>query len=1138
MATASIASLNTRGLNDPAKCLTAFNFLQSEGCDIFLLQECNIPYKDNYKVFEERWTYGQSVWSGDNNNRSSGVAILFKGWGVNIHRVQHVIHGRVLCVDVVMNNARLRIINVYCPADLQERLETLRAIQPLLVCGDEVVLGGDFNCLLAIKDRLTTSTVRLDSSSESLKNILKDFKMTDTFRAINPRQPGYTWSNGRTHSRIDFLLASQGLQVTRASVTPVFFSDHHKIECTLVLNGKTEKGKGSWKLNTSLLQDKKVVGRLKEKLVQWRTLQFAFENLGEWWEEVKRRVRLFFTEVGKKTAKNSRFKLRRQQAKLQRLYTMAHSGFNVSEDIATLKREMLRISTDASRGLLARSRIQHLEENEKCTRYFFRKMARPRNVMEAIKDKDGNEKRETKDILNCVQSFYSDLYMGEELDRRSLERLLTKVDKKVHVFNDLLETDLTVNELTKAVNSMKDNKAPGADGLPKEFYTTFWTEIKGPLLDMYNESLHLGKLPPSLREGIISLLFKKGERNDIKNWRPLTLLGVDRKILAKALFFRLQEVAGEVVGAEQTCVIPGRSMGDSLALVRDSYLYAVDRRVPLCMAGLDLEKAFDRINHEYLKQVMVAFGFGPRIRAWIDLLYYDCNSRVIINGNTTSTFKVQSGVRQGCPLSVVLFILAMEPLACAIRQDHSIRGLLVPGSSGKEAKMTLYMDDMSVLCRDNASLVKALEWSDCFSRASGAKLNRAKSECMYINWQDNKLDLGLKEQKERIKVLGIEIGRDMIRVNWESRLPQIKGKLLRWEERELTITGKVLVIKAEIYASLTFLAATLPVPREFLTPLRRAVFQFLWGSQQERVRREIMYRPKEKGGKAVPELGTKLEALFLTPIINSVLIDNNPGLWCYFAKFWVGQIISSRLGKRLPLDSPHAENRPELYGKAIKLFGSAFPARTLVSKVDRCTVEEKLSPQTHRLVPVGVLIESECIQVWNNVNSQYLLNMQKDVAWSAVHGCLPTRAFLHRRRCSRSSKCPRTNCNMDENIGHLFWSCPHSKRVWGILRPWLIDLYKDPTEKDVLYGELHGNNRDTWLRWWAVINCTKEAIWKCRNVLIYKKFSITPESVAKLSVNIARDYVLKDKTKYSNSEMLDLWKGGNAFVNAILRDAL
>lgn len=149
--------------------------------------------------------------SGDNKNRSSGVAVLFRGWGFNIQRVQHVISGRLLCVDVIWNNVSIRIINVYCQAKLSDRLETLKAIQPLILCGKEVVLGGDFNCLIDTNDRLTTSIVKLDSSSETIKNIIKDFRLTDTFRTKNPTRPGYTWTNGRTHSRIDFIFTTRGL---------------------------------------------------------------------------------------------------------------------------------------------------------------------------------------------------------------------------------------------------------------------------------------------------------------------------------------------------------------------------------------------------------------------------------------------------------------------------------------------------------------------------------------------------------------------------------------------------------------------------------------------------------------------------------------------------------------------------------------------------------------------------------------------------------------------------------------------------------------------------------------------------------------------------------------------------------------
>lgn len=88
---------------------------------------------------------------------------------------------------------------------------------------------------------------------------------------------------------------------------------------------------------------------------------------------------------------------------------------------------------------------------------------------------------------------------------------------------DLLERDLTINELTKAMQSMQNKKSPGLDGLPKEFYNNFWDQLKAPLLQVFKESFSRGILPPSLRTGSISLLFKKGDRKDLKNWRPLNL---------------------------------------------------------------------------------------------------------------------------------------------------------------------------------------------------------------------------------------------------------------------------------------------------------------------------------------------------------------------------------------------------------------------------------------------------------------------------------------------------------------------------------------------------------------------------------------------------------------------------------------
>lgn len=110
----------------------------------------------------------------------------------------------------------------------------------------------------------------------------------------------------------------------------------------------------------------------------------------------------------------------------------------------------------------------------------------------------------------------------------------------------MLEEDVTIEEITRAMLSMQNNKAPGLDGLPKEYYFTFWEQLSSSLLLVYKESWDKKVLP------LISLLWKKGSKKDLRNWRPLTLLGVDIKILTKALFFRLQAVVPKLIGVEQT----------------------------------------------------------------------------------------------------------------------------------------------------------------------------------------------------------------------------------------------------------------------------------------------------------------------------------------------------------------------------------------------------------------------------------------------------------------------------------------------------------------------------------------------------------------------------------------------------------
>lgn len=1107
---------------DPMKCNSVFSYLHNADHDICLLQECNIRFRLDYKQLEDRWTYGQSIWSGDNNNKSSGVAILFRGNDLKVLKTQEVVNGRLIYADVKLDNICFRVINVYCPTDLQGRKEVLKAIIPLLICGKEVILGGDFNCSLSQKDRNSSSNVYLDSSSQELIKLVKDFGLVDSFRFKHPDIPGYSWTNGRSYSRIDFLFTSSRITILNSGINSTFFSDHAKVDVELEFEGVRARGMGFWKLNISLLLNQEVVRHYKEKLSEWKSLQPLYNSMGEWWEDCKIRTKFFFMKEGKRIKKGRAFACKLHQKRLQQFYTMAHSGFDVIDDIMRLKKSISDIYAEQSRSFMIRSRLQHMESNEKCTRYFFKKVLRSRTVIDELKKQDNELITETKDLISYIHFFFQDLFSEKEMDEETMGSFLSESHIEEELLIDM-EKDFTTNDLTKALNSMKGNKCPGMDGLPKEFYVKFWEELKDTMLVMFKESLNLGKLPPTLREGMVSVLYKKGDKSDLKNWRPLTLLGTDVKILSKAIFFRLQPIMSCLIGDDQTCGIKGRSLQQNLALIRDSFLYAQDRKIPLCILGLDLEKAFDSIDHRFLRKVLQSSGLGKSMYRWINLLYTECQSRILVNGHLSPPIMIRSGVRQGCGLSPLLFVLAIEPLAQAIRQHSELKGLVIPGSLGKEAKLSLYMDDLTLLLTNNHSVEKVLQICDRFMLATGMKINRSKSEILYLNWTEPKQYFGLKNQDKAIKILGMVWCKDMEERNWNSRLHQIEWKIKQWEERDLTLKGKVLIINAEIIASLTYVAATLPAPRRFLSSVKKMMFRFLWGSNQEKLKREIVYKKIEKGGLAVPDIEVKFDAMILLPIIKACLTDEEIKFSSFFARFWVGQEIRRLWNKRTPQNIPHAEIRPAMYDRLLCLIKLGSWSNIPIANLNRSLIEGKLSPLLLKMTPVGKLIESECTKVWKNVNDDFLFNCHKDIAWQVVQNCLPTRVFLKKRNCTRTILCPRTNCGEEETIRHCLWECSYAQKVWNQIRPWLLNLYRMPSEGDIWYGELKEVHLNKWIRWWAIINIFKEALWKSRNICVFQTYEIPVISVVKSSLRCIGDYIVRDAQKLSADEIDRIW---------------
>ncbi|PFX12148.1 Transposon TX1 uncharacterized 149 kDa protein [Stylophora pistillata] len=280
----------------------------------------------------------------------------------------------------------------------------------------------------------------------------------------------------------------------------------------------------------------------------------------------------------------------------------------------------------------------------------------------------------------------------------------------------------TPSEVFDALKGMARNKTPCLDGLPMEFYLRFWDGVGADLVAVLNECFSSGSLSLSQRRGVITLSFKKGDRLDPKNWRPISLLNMDYKLASRFMAGRLLRVIHLVVNHDQTCGVPGRFIGENVALLRDVVSYAESSGTPVAILSLDQEKAFDRVDWGFMRSTLVAIGFGPSFVAWIDLFYTRVQSAVSVNGYLTPFFGLSRDVRQGCPLSPLLYVLVSEVLDCSIRADPRIKGLFLPGCPPL-SPISKYADDTSLILTSDEGISAALDIYRCYELASGSRIN-------------------------------------------------------------------------------------------------------------------------------------------------------------------------------------------------------------------------------------------------------------------------------------------------------------------------------------------------------------------------------------------------------------------------------
>ena len=920
-----IKSQNVRGLVDDRKRREVFHKFNKSKFNVFLLQETHI-----YPECEQqrRAEFGGDIYFSHGTRSSRGTCILFKkNLGKTVHNSQIDTEGRYVILDVEFGDTRVTLAAIYGPnsddsdffLDLLEQIECIE--------NDNRIVGGDWNIVLDIaKDKRGGLQQTHKSSLNIINNWMEETDLIDIWRLMNPNEFRFTWKRSNPSPgifcRLDYFLVSFGLidKINKCDIVPGFKSDHSAVILAVASNDNP-RGPGFWRLNCSYLSDSDYAITIKKTIAE--TIEFNQDSDPLLlWDTIKCQIRgasIKFSSNKKKSKVNKIQVLEKRINGLEK-----ELGENNSEEVQSLlantKAELEEYISEATKGAMIRARVQWYEEGEKNSKYFINLEKRNHNnkTINSLELRNGTITNEPNEILNHQKQFYKNLYSSNPITN-SAEAADTfvnglQIPKISEDLKSQTESPISESELLLALKDLPNGKSPGIDGLPSEFYKAFWNDLKDHYLKALQQAYDIKNMSITQRQGSIVLIPKK-DKNPLllKNWRPLSLMNCDYKILAKAIANRIKSCLQNIIHSDQTGFMKNRFIGENIVKILNIIEIAENEQIPALIMAVDFEKAFDHLEWHFIIKSLELFNFSPTIIQWVETLYKNISSCVGNNGWFSDFFPLSRGVRQGCPLSPYLFIICTELMAISVRSNPQIKGVRV---NGEETKLSQFADDTTfILLYDADTLNAVIQTLDSFHNCSGLKINYEKTELLRIGSMKHSLaklytQKDLKWTDGTILLLGIKICHDLdetLKLNYSSTLAKIRDLIRIWQARKLTLFGKVTIIQTLLISQIIYRLSVLPSPKKEMTSeLEKYLLEFLWNNKKHYLDQNIIKLDLEKGGIRMVDFKLKSIALKTAWVkrMHSSLDANWKAIAKYFLPenallFWSGNVSQKHTTKLL-----------------------------------------------------------------------------------------------------------------------------------------------------------------------------------------------------------------------------------------------
>ncbi|TFY82529.1 hypothetical protein EWM64_g1481 [Hericium alpestre] len=682
----------------------------------------------------------------------------------------------------------ITLLNIYAPNDPKKHpkfwldIETARTTAGL---PRPNFLLGDFNL---VEDALDRAPAHVDDKNtvKALVDFRTHLTLQDTWRHLNPDTKLFTFrghhGSNYAKSRID------RIYTTTAQVENVFEwhsgltsvpTDHAIVTVRFAPHDVPDTGKGRWMTPIYITNNDKFMQQLmqhgmilEQEMKSIEGSRTNSKNPQTLWTKFKNKLRQAIRDHTRQDLGKMQTKINKLQEDVDKL--TQNPDFATNHDLR--KQEQMLVAeiqhlenkrrANARNTAKARYHLQGKEMNKYWTG--LNKTKKHRDIIKCLRIRDLNNpdappryEKHFKRMAALARSYHDDLQsQGRDATRTpdeahlNTEAVINSIPDDQQLPNNAnthLDQLITRMDVEEALRTSKNGTATGVDGCPYELWKKMHElytkalktgeqafDIVGTLTRVFNDiQTHQVTEGTDFSLGWMCPIYKKKDKTDIANYRPITLLNTDYKIFTKALATQLARTVHTMVHPNQAGFIPGRSIFDQTRLAQAMINFAEAMDENGAIVALDQEKAYDKIDHEYLWKTLKKYNLPDEFIRTVKSLYETAYTKVAINGFFSCPYKVTRGVRQGDPLSCLLFDLATELLACMLRASPKLRRFKIPGIAEK-VLVSLFANDTAIFLSEYDRYDDLTDILEKWCAASGAKFNINKTEIIPIGSIDHR----------------------------------------------------------------------------------------------------------------------------------------------------------------------------------------------------------------------------------------------------------------------------------------------------------------------------------------------------------------------------------------------------------------